>query len=80
MNTDRFRQLPLGETCGMRAARNLPPGDDVRHGSASVHLPLEGKLVFAMRDFLVASDGGSELLLPLHRATDWRTDSHYRQR
>jgi hypothetical protein len=34
--------LPLGETCKDTSCPQLSPGDDVRHGSASIYLPMEG--------------------------------------
>ena len=42
MNANSLRQLPLGETCKDTSCPQLSPGDDVRHGSASIYLPMEG--------------------------------------
>jgi hypothetical protein len=44
MNANSLRQLPLGETCKDTSCPQLSPGDDVRHGSASIYLPMEGNL------------------------------------
>jgi hypothetical protein len=42
MNANSLRQLPLGETRKDTSCPQLSPGDDVRHGSASIYLPMEG--------------------------------------
>jgi hypothetical protein len=46
VDTNGLRQLFLGQSRKDPSSSQLPAGDNVRHGSASDHLPLEGKLAF----------------------------------